>query len=287
MGSQNRDQPQWFFWVMWGPLTLFFPFLLLIYQKFFSYFSLLLIAPFGLFFSWQRGKKGFYLSALALVLLSFFALFSLSFEERCWGGGIVLAMTLSFFITALSSEEVDESVRSLQRESQNRLHHLVRLDEKLQSIEKNWRKQGEGESDDQRKQIVLLEEQLARAVKAVGARKGAEEIERKLRKMEGLYQQLREQFVEKSRLLIEARRELFLHQEQKLLSEKEWGEKEKLLWYEWERGHIHSFERWEEESGKIQSAYETEIDALHDLISHLVSVFEGNPPSNASSDPGS
>jgi hypothetical protein len=95
-------------------------------------------------------------------------------------------------------------------------------------------------------------------------------LERQIRKLEGLYLQLREQFYEKSVILDRTRQELFLTQEQRLSLEKALEEERVFDLSENEKLLQVNLESLTTEYEKIISDYQQELEEMSDLVKELL-----------------
>jgi hypothetical protein len=95
-------------------------------------------------------------------------------------------------------------------------------------------------------------------------------LERQVRKLEGLYLQLREQFYEKSVMLDRTRQELFLTQEQRLSLEKALEEERVFDLSENEKLLQVNLESLTTEYEKIISDYQQELEEMSDLVKELL-----------------
>lgn len=98
------------------------------------------------------------------------------------------------------------------------------------------------------------------------------EEERKRRIQEGLYKQLREQFIEKSSLLDKTRQELFLAHEESLRQQRDFFE-EKINWESQETLHLYTLvDKTVEEGEKREGELKNEIALLENLVATLCQV---------------
>jgi tRNA C32,U32 (ribose-2'-O)-methylase TrmJ len=138
------------------------------------------------------------LSTVALLFIKHSS--SLPNSDQFWYLGLSLSLALACFLTMLSHAH-DKPHNSMQEAHDYFKSHSTtlqqRLDQALQEIS-SLRQPSQGDG----------------------------EMERLLRRTEGMYQQLREQFVEKSELLESTRKQLFHAQEALLFLEKERKEEE-------------------------------------------------------------
>ena len=93
---------------------------------------------------------------------------------------------------------------------------------------------------------------------------------REIRRLEGLYQQMRDQFAEKSKVLDSTRRELFLAQEKCSSLQKELEEREVFGNYDVEQSLYHQLSISEAELSKQVHSFNVEISQLHNFISVLL-----------------
>lgn len=135
---EKRIENQVQFWSLLGPFLLLFSVAIFIF-KFSSFwafpFSILIGIP--LCIQWKT--KGLMGAVSALILVSVISYPELSVEERYWFIGWTIAVGLSFVILTLSFEEVESLVGKIQLESKSRLDNFLSLDDKLRSVEEEWK----------------------------------------------------------------------------------------------------------------------------------------------------
>lgn len=163
------------FWAVLGPciiiLTLLISLIKFSPESF--YLPLAIIVGVPACWMWKlRGMLGSITLLLFLLLVSFG---SIDADERFWHIGVAAAISLSFVVGTLSSEEVTGLVQRLQAESKSRLDHLLRIDEKLkeltQQLDLNKEeaalalKNSKEETENAKREIALLQ-------RASGAAKG-------------------------------------------------------------------------------------------------------------------
>ncbi|MFT4553565.1 MAG: hypothetical protein ACI9S8_002206 [Chlamydiales bacterium] len=122
------------FWAVLGPciiiLTLLISLIKFSPESF--YLPLAIIVGVPACWMWKlRGMLGSITLLLFLLLVSFG---SIDADERLWHIGVAAAISLSFVVGTLSSEEVASLIQRLQSESKSRLEHLLRIDEKLKEL---------------------------------------------------------------------------------------------------------------------------------------------------------
>lgn len=98
-----------------------------------------------------------------------------------------------------------------------------------------------------------------------------EDSPRELRRLEGFYRQLRDQFEEKSRVLSEARRELFQTQEKLNALERENSERELTNSHITQEEHIYHLTKIEDEFKQELEASHQEVKSLYQLVDSLMS----------------
>lgn len=91
-----------------------------------------------------------------------------------------------------------------------------------------------------------------------------------LRRMEGMYNQLREQFEEKCQTLDETRRELFLVQEELLRLQRDSDEQQKFGVSETDLAFGKLLKSVEKEFSEVKQEYGQETEALYGLVQHLM-----------------
>lgn len=115
-----------------------------------------LAACMSLFLCWRWKLLGLSLSIglLGAALIYYYP--TMSADERFWQVGLAMSFAMACLVTALCSEETEGLIHSLEVESESRLEHLRRLDEKL----KLSKKAAQYESDELKNQLTRTQIQL-------------------------------------------------------------------------------------------------------------------------------
>lgn len=112
-------------------------------------------------------------------------------------------------------------------------------------------------------------EAIKAQIEVAGTVNIAEAESRELRRVDGLYRQLRQQFEDKSNLLDETRRELFLTQE-KLTRELMDHKERQYDGTEYERELQRCLEQFENEQRELIDSHRREVEQLQELISQMM-----------------
>lgn len=121
---------------MLGPLVMLASFLIF-FLKISALFAWIpVMACAALFLCWRFKLVGLAFSVGMIAALLFYYYPQMSADERLWQVGIAMAFALSCLVTALCSEETEGLLKALQVESESRLEHLRRMDEKLKMTKK-------------------------------------------------------------------------------------------------------------------------------------------------------
>nr|WP_249274285.1 hypothetical protein [Parachlamydia sp. AcF125] len=118
-----------------GPFVTLLTFSVLLSKGLASSFYLPALILIGFPICWKWKIRGFALALSTLCLFFAISYSHIPLEERFWQFGMGMAIALAFAVTALSFEEVEELIRSLQIESSSRLTNLLNLDEKYKISE--------------------------------------------------------------------------------------------------------------------------------------------------------
>jgi hypothetical protein len=132
--AEKKVERQLQFWAILGPFVLLLSLFILLFKVSDNqwYFALSSVVGIPLCLKWKmRGLAGSLLFLFCMTLLSYQ---DIPLEERYWHIGMSMALALSFVILTLSIEEVQGVLGELQNESQSRLEHLFKLDEKLKAV---------------------------------------------------------------------------------------------------------------------------------------------------------
>lgn len=131
------------FWAVLGPSIVILTLLINVIKFSPESFYLPLAVVIGLPICWIWKLRGMVLSIVFLFFLLLLSYGSIDADERFWHLGVSLAIALSFIVAALSLEELQALTQKIQVESKSRMEHLMRLDEKLKSMEKEFSLQEE------------------------------------------------------------------------------------------------------------------------------------------------
>lgn len=217
-------------------------------------------------------------------------------ETRFWFIGMGASIILSLLITALSFKEVEVLIESIGLESRSRLDNLWKLDEKKKAVEVNSVKKEEQIRELQIKvrsfqKLVDLstegilqtrsnDEKTFEELRQVKEQNAL--LQQRLEKviqdppMEAKWRQLREQFKEKSRILSETRKELFLSNEKFLLLQREYDELRHYSLGEVEEALVKHLLRIVKEKDEEEEIHQQEIDALQAIVTRMVIEQEEN-----------
>ncbi len=130
-------------WALAGPLiSIFSLFILYIKHSHESLFFPLAILL-GIPLCWRWKLWGAAASMIGLIFFMAMTYSAVPLEERFWFVGIGISICMSLLITALSFEEVEILIDSLNLESRSRLENLWKVDEKKKVIEEDLLKKKE------------------------------------------------------------------------------------------------------------------------------------------------
>lgn len=118
--------------------------------------------------------------------------------------------------------------------------------------------------------LSSLQEQLNTVQKDKDFLRNKLDANRVIRRNEGMFKQLREQFEEKSSTLDAARHELFQTQEKLLALERKWNDKALLDLNEEHASIERHLAHFEHEYKQLSNEYAQEVETLHDLIATLL-----------------
>lgn len=137
------------FWVILGPMVYMATFMIYFLKLALPIALIPMVATLSLLLCWRWKLKGLTVSIILLAASLGYYYPGLTADERFWQVGLAMSFALASLITALSSEETEAMIMALSVESESRLEHLRRLDEKL----KMQKKAAKHESDDLKNQI--------------------------------------------------------------------------------------------------------------------------------------
>ena len=277
-------------WAIVGPLICLFSLFVVAVKNSQVPFYLPLSLLIGMPVCWRWRLWGWGGMTLFLLGCLTYEYHQIPLEDRFWLIGISFSSSLALLITALSFEEVETQIESLWVESRSRLENLWKVDERKQAIEEEL-----AASKDEVKNLkfkvrsfqklvdLSTEEMHAARVNYERSINELEQLKDENAKlmdllekvendppMEAKYRQLREQFRQKSQVLTETRRELFLANEkisrmQREFDEEKWysiGEVEESL-----EKHILALSK---ENEAQEKEHQREVEALQSLIDQFI-----------------
>lgn len=283
-------------WAFIGPLLSLMLLFLILFKQVPTPLSLVGIVIGGMVASWIFRLRGLFISLLALSIFLALEWSVSSLEEKYWLFGLSFSAALTFVITALSFEEIDEILFSAEQEEEGRLQQTKNLVEELKKKEEEWEKEASKLKADsawhkegmgkKEKEVNALQEQLQliriqkEELKQSLAKKEQErnelqrhftlQLEELTQKLddkelvpdsyEPLYKQLKEQFADKSALLDETRKEVFAAQEKIVYLEKELQEMDETMIPQEE------LDRYLSQVGEEVKIYKEEITSLQALL---------------------
>ena len=163
------------FWILVGPILLIIAMLAVLIKGDPKDWILAIIAVFGIPCCWKWKRPGF-LAAIGLLAVAFFFQMTVAtIEERFWILALSTTIAMGFIVTALSFEEAEEIIQSLEVESKSRLDNLFQLDEKFKEAQFSFQKERELLTAKVKQAQVEAEEksqQLSSYEKAIGLAKG-------------------------------------------------------------------------------------------------------------------
>lgn len=124
-------------WAIFGPIMMLLTFFVALMKVTQAFMMLPLVAILSLIISYRAKMKGLAVSILLLSAITAYYYSDMSHNEKFWQVSLAMASALACLITALTSQETENTFESLSVESESRLDHLKRLDEKLKSIKKS------------------------------------------------------------------------------------------------------------------------------------------------------
>lgn len=252
------------FWAFLGPMICIFTLFIFLIKGSSSPVFLPLIMLLGVPLCWRWHIWGVVVSVGLVVgtLISYYG--ELPLDERFWFLGMGFSTSMALFITALSFEEVESLVDSIQLESRSRLENLWKVDEKQKYTAEELKKK--------RDQVENLE-RINRSYQKLIDLSTQEHIETKAGdepSAEAKYRQLREQFEEKSNVLNVTRRELFHAKEQILKLQKEHEEMKLYQLSEVECALERHLVQMEKEHAELEANHALEIEALQSMVSDIL-----------------
>lgn len=111
----------------------------------------------GVVLSWKWKVRGLIASVVALIVAVAFNYSDIPTDERAWHVGLAVAMAMTFFVTALSFDEIESLIVGMEKESSSRLKSLLQLDEKLESVQSKLIKEKEALSLEVREHVLKAE----------------------------------------------------------------------------------------------------------------------------------
>jgi chromosome segregation ATPase len=126
------------FWSVLGPFILLTTLAISMIKATQTVPTITLAALVGIPMCYRWKSRGLIASMALLAVLLLLTFTSLPPHQKFWQMGFSMAMALSFLVTSLSFEEVEEILINIQMESKSRLDNLWRLDEKLKKIQERW-----------------------------------------------------------------------------------------------------------------------------------------------------
>lgn len=255
----------------------------------------------GLLLCWKWEMKGFALALAAFAVIVLYQ-WTQSALPTVWESGLMMSLTIAFFITTLARGEIEEVLQAYSEmqnlknqhdkdllearaKYQERTSEMHRLQEQVTASEAHLKKLiGEQETQvsdlndqleklvDKLHQLESEKEKLKQEIeKAVEAKKQTQTersalpeaaSDKDFARLQGMYRQLREQFDEKSEILDATRRELFAVQEEVNRLEMLYNEE---IWYDGQ-GTLRAFESLIVGLEEKCRQQEEEIDALQEFI---------------------
>ena len=277
-------------WAIVGPLICLFSLFVISVKSFQVPFFLPFTILLGMPVCWRWRLWGW--GGMTLFLLGCLAYEYplVPLEERFWLMGMSISNIIALLITALSFEEVEMQIESLGVESRSRLENLWKVDEKKQVIEEELQKYKDEvknlkikvrsfqklvdlstdemhssrvEYDKAMQELSHLKDENTKLTEALAKAESDPPMEAK-------YLQLREQFREKSKVLVETRRQLFISNEnlarlQREVDEEKWysvSEVELLL-----EKHLLALSK---EKEALEQDHQKEVEALQSLVDQFI-----------------
>lgn len=277
-------------WAIVGPLICLFSLFVISVKHtqvpFFLPFTLLIGMP--VCWRWRLWGWG----GMTLILLGclFYEYPMIPLEERFWVMGMSISNCLALLITTLSFEEVETQIESLGVESRSRLENLWKVDEKKQVIEQElqrYKKEVKNlkikvrsfqklvdlsteemhtarvEHDKMLQEFSHLQDENAKLTEALEKAENDPPVEAK-------YRQLREQFNQKSKVLAETRKELFLANEKLARLQREYDEERWYSLSEVEESLERHLLAVSKEKEELEAEHQREVEALQSLIDRFI-----------------
>lgn len=277
-------------WAIVGPLICLFSLFVISVKHaqvpFFLPFTLLIGMP--VCWRWRLWGWG----GMTLILLGclFYEYPLVALEERFWVMGMSISNILALLITALSFEEVETQIESLGVESRSRLENLWKVDEKKQAIEQElqrYKKEVKSlkikvrsfqklvdlsteemhtarvEHDKMLQEFSHLQDENAKLTEALEKAENDPPVEAK-------YRQLKEQFNQKSKVLAETRKELFLANEKLARLQREFDEERWYSLSEVEESLERHLLAVSKEKEELEAEHQREVEALQSLIDRFI-----------------
>lgn len=164
-------------------------------------------------------------------------------------------------LTSTLQEKLNIKTQEVAAKEDERIAVQEHLQSELARISKEFSEQ----SAKDKSELEALKLQL----EAAGTINIAEAESRELRRIDGLYKQLRLQFEEKSNLLDETRRELF-HTQEKLTRELMDQKERQYEGSEYERELQRCLDQLEDEQRELADSHRREVEQLQELISQMM-----------------
>lgn len=136
--TEKKQERQVQVWALIGPLLMMLALLLIIFKAPINHLNLPLMALIGIGLCWKWKLKGLAVSIGLLAAVIVYQYAGIPVEDRLWHIGIALAISLTFVVTALSFEEIEAIIKSMDVESNSRLDNLLQLDEKLKAAQDTY-----------------------------------------------------------------------------------------------------------------------------------------------------
>lgn len=277
-------------WAIVGPLICLFSLFVISVKHsqvpFFLPFTLLVGMP----VCWRWRLWGWGGISLFLLGCLFYEYHHVPLEERFWMMGMSISNILALLITALSFEEVESQIESLGVESRSRLENLWKVDEKKQVIEQELQKYKDEvkslkikvrsfqklvdisteemhsarvEYDKVLQEFSHVKDENTKLTEALAKAESDPPVEAK-------YRQLREQFNQKSKVLAETRRELFLANEKLARLQREFDEERWYSLSEVEESLERHLLELSKEKEALEAEHHREVEALQSLLDRFI-----------------
>lgn len=277
-------------WAIVGPLICLFSLFVISVKNsqvpLFLPFTLLLGMP----VCWRWRLWGWGSVSLFLLGCLFYEYHYLPLEDRFWMVGMSISNILALLITALSFEEVETQIESLGVESRSRLENLWKVDEKKQAIEQELQTYKDEvkrlkikvrsfqklvdisteemhsarvEYDKVLQEYSHVKDENAKLTEALAKAESDPPVEAK-------YRQLRVQFDQKSKVLAETRRELFLANEKLARLQREFDEERWYSLSEVEESLERHLLALSKEKEALEAEHHREVEALQSLLDRFI-----------------